>query len=255
MVAMRLQSVNPSAAWTMTVAVALDDEDLEARFCLALASRPEIRVDCLSRATGRCSYGVDGTYLLIVSHEILQAMYDAYPDKLLEFLNRVWIVDAVSEESFRSGCPLTQLGHGWIFMNENLDWVTDVIRLCMAGYCVVPKKIAPYFAASHRRRVEIEQLSLKECALLNELGRGVDDELIARRLSMSESAVRMLLRSIFAELHFDSREEACHFAATHRAKLQNIRKNKIRTQSNGENGFLRNQSVARRILKQLEEYL
>ena len=249
-----IQRSDPSGFLTMKVVLALDDEDAEARICVALASRSDIRVDCLSRATGRGSDGADGSCQLIVSHEILQGLYDTYPDTLLALLDRVWIVDAVSEDSLRSGSRLVQFGHGWIFLNENLDRVMDVIRLCTAGYCVVPEEIAPYLAASRRSRVEIEQLSLKECALLNELGQGVDNELIARRLSMSESAVRMLLRSVFAEFDFESRDEACLFAVAHRTELQNIRKNKIRTQSRGEDGFLRNQSVARRILELLEEY-
>lgn len=248
------QSVNPSAISTMKVVLALDDEDAEASIYEALASRSDIRVDRLSRATGRGSYGADRSCLLIVSHEILQGIYDTYPDELLELLNRVWIVDAVAEESFRSGNRLMLFGHGLICLNQNFDRLTDIIRLCTAGYCVVPEEIAPYFAASQRRRVEIEQLSLKECALLNELGQGVDDELIARRLSLSQSAVRMLLRSVFVGFHFESRDEACHFAVVHRAELQKLRKNKIRTQSSGERGFLRHQSVARRILEQLEEF-
>ena len=254
MFAERLQRDDPRAALTMKVVLALDDEDAEARICQALASRPDIRVDCLSRPTGRGSYGADGSCLMIVSHEILQGMYDAYPDTLLELLNRVWIVDAVSEESLRTGNRLMQFGHGWIFLNDNLDRVTNLIRLCTAGYCVVPEKIAPYFATSRRRRVEIEQLSLKECALLNELSQGVDDEHIARRLSMSKSVVRMLLRSVFAKLHFESRDEACLFAAAHRAKLQNIRRKKIRTQSHAEDGFHRYQPIVSRILEQLKEY-
>lgn len=254
LVASGSRASNVSAALTMKVVLALDDENAEAGICEALASRLDIRADFLSRASGSGSYGADGSCLLIVSHEFLQGMYDTDPDILLGLLNRVWIVDAVSEESLRSGSRLTQLGHSWIFLNENLDRMTDVIRMCTAGYFLVPEEIAPYFVASQQRRVEIEQLSLKECALLNELGHGVDDEFIARRLSMSESAVRMLMRSVFAEFHFESRDEACLFAVAHRAEMQNIRKNKIRAQSHAEDDFRRYQSAVSRILEQLEEY-
>jgi len=79
------------------------------------------------------------------------------------------------------------------------------------------------------------------------------DEIIARRLGMSEPAVGMPPRSVFAKLQFESRDEACLFAAADGAEPRNIRDG-IRTRSRVEDGFLPNRSVVWGSLEQLEEY-
>ena len=131
--------------------------------------------------------------------------------------------------------------------------MVEIIRLCISGYSVVPSEIFQLLKTARLQPSGIDQLSLKECALLKELGQGADDEFIARRLSMSECGVKMMIRAVLAKMHFETRDEARRFSNIHRASLQNARRSKIQIQSRREGPELQDPSVILRIAQQLAE--
>ena len=129
----------------------------------------------------------------------------------------------------------------------------EVIQLCIGGYCVVPNTFSKCFESTRLCALGIDRLSLKECAVLKELSLGLDDIFIARRLGMSEDAIKMLSHVLFSKLGLETRDEARLFSLDHREELQRKRREIMWKSLDEKSTFLHNHITTLENLQQIME--
>lgn len=243
--------INPGRV--LTVLLAVDDKIEEQRIRQALASLTDIPIEILPNEKIAEINGAKEFLMLIASYDYLKGIYNLDPDAFLDLMKRKWILVVVSQRNVcAEKCPM-EFGHGLIFSQENLQHIAEVIQLCIGGYCVVPRAVLPIFEATRLFGVGIDRLSLKECAVLNELGLGVDDGLIAGHLGISEAAIKMLVRVVLSKLNLETRDDARIFSFNHREELQRIRRKMIWRSSDDGETYRQDHLTALKLLHRIME--
>ncbi|SES39261.1 DNA-binding response regulator, NarL/FixJ family, contains REC and HTH domains [Tranquillimonas rosea] len=98
----------------------------------------------------------------------------------------------------------------------------DVVRICNvvnAGVCIWPRSLISTFTAGRTRqcmtRRRLGSLTVREQAVLDRLSDGDSNKSIASALNISDSTVRVHVRSVLRKLGATNRTQAALYAAGH----------------------------------------
>lgn len=102
---------------------------------------------------------------------------------------------------------------GLLFRDTFRERCSDVVELARHGLCVVPAELVPAIATNRLRLEALACLPAAEHKVLELLGRAKANKEIAEELSLPESMVKALVRSVLYKLRLRNRTEAAVFAA------------------------------------------
>ncbi len=102
---------------------------------------------------------------------------------------------------------------GLLFRDTFRERCSDVVELAQHGLCVVPAELVPAIATNRLRLEALACLPAPEHRVLELLGRAKANKEIAEELTLPESMVKALVRSLLYKLRLRNRTEAAVFAA------------------------------------------
>ena len=102
---------------------------------------------------------------------------------------------------------------GLLFRDTFRERCSDVVELARHGLCVVPAELVPAIATNRLRLEALACLPAAEHKVLELLGRAKANKEIAEELTLPESMVKALVRSVLFKLRLRNRTEAAVFAA------------------------------------------
>lgn len=102
---------------------------------------------------------------------------------------------------------------GLLFRDTFWERCSDVVELARHGLCVVPAELVPAIATNRLRLEALACLPAAEHKVLELLGRAKANKEIAEELTLPESMVKALVRSVLYKLRLRNRTEAAVFAA------------------------------------------
>ena len=102
---------------------------------------------------------------------------------------------------------------GLLFRDTFRERCSDVVELARHGLCVVPAELVPAIATNRLRLEALACLPAPEHKVLELLGRAKANKEIAEELTLPESMVKALVRSVLYKLRLRNRTEAAVFAA------------------------------------------
>ena len=103
---------------------------------------------------------------------------------------------------------------GLLFRDTFRERCSDVVELARHGLCVVPAELVPAIATNRLRLEALACLPAAEHKVLELLGRAKANKEIAEELSLPESMVKALVRSVLYKLRLRNRTEAASPSST-----------------------------------------
>lgn len=133
------------------------------------------------------------------------------------------IMLTVSEESHDLALAMRAGAQGYLIKNIETDYLLRAIRRAAAGETVVAeamtgKLVAQLQAAGQAERPlsDLDRLTPREKDILECLALGESNKLIARKLDLAESTVKIHVQNVLKKLKLSSRVQAAVFAVEHR---------------------------------------
>jgi two-component system nitrate/nitrite response regulator NarL len=147
--------------------------------------------------------------------ETLQLMLQDSPDMAILMLT-------VSEESSDLGLAMRAGARGYLIKNIETDYLLRAIRRAAAGETVVAEALTGKLVAQLHGGAqaappsELDKLTPRERDILACLALGESNKLIARKLDLAESTVKIHVQNVLKKLKLTSRVQAAVFAVEHR---------------------------------------
>ena len=207
--------------------LAIADSALEVRVKEQLVPFGEVRSLRPVRRFGSELLRPRDTDATIVSPEILQGVLRGERPTLKPFLDRTHVILALERDTFSDHSKLMEMANGWVFVDDQIDRLPEIVKLGVLGYCAAPFLIDVSKKFDEMTRSRIEQLTPEECAVLAELGNGRSDNAIISRLGIAKFDVRTLVRSIQTKLHVANRIETGALAIKYKRQISRARQRSI----------------------------
>ena len=149
--------------------------------------------------------------------ETLQLMQQDSADMAIVMLT-------VSEESSDLGLAMRAGARGYLIKNIETDYLLRAIRRAAAGETVVAEALTGKLVAQLHGGAqaappppsELDKLTPREKDILDCLARGESNKLIARKLDLAESTVKIHVQNVLKKLKLSSRVQAAVFAVEQR---------------------------------------
>jgi two-component system nitrate/nitrite response regulator NarL len=130
----------------------------------------------------------------------------------------------VSEESSDLGLAMRAGARGYLIKNIETDYLLRAIRRAAAGETVVAEALTGKLVAQLHGGAqaappppsELDKLTPREKDILDCLARGESNKLIARKLDLAESTVKIHVQNVLKKLKLSSRVQAAVFAVEQR---------------------------------------
>ncbi len=207
--------------------LAIADSDLETRIKEHLTPFDEVRSLRRIRRFRNQPLRSRDTDALVVSPEILQSILHGERPTLKPFLDHAHVVLVLERKTASDHLKLMKEADGWVFVDDQLDRLPEIVRLSVSGHCTVPGPIEVSEQFDNLSRMRVEQLTPEECTVLTELGYGRSDNAIINRLCMGKTEIRTLIQSIITKLHVSNRIEAGALAIKNKQQISQMRQRSI----------------------------
>lgn len=207
--------------------LAIADPDVRARIQERLTPFGEVRSLPLTRRFRSELFRPRETDAMVVSPEILQSALLGERPTLEPFLDHAHVVLVLERETVSDYAKLMKEADGWVFVDDQLNRLPEIVTLSVSGHCTVPCPINITGRLDSLAQSGIERLKPEECAVLAELGYGRSDHAIIDRLGLGKSEVRTLVQSIVTKLHISNRIEAGALAVKHKHQISRMRQRSI----------------------------
>ncbi len=203
------------------------DSDLEVRIEEQLTPYGEVRSLRRVRRIRNERLRPSETDAIIVSPEILQSAFHGERPTLEPYLDRAHVILALDRNTISDYAKLMAMADGWVFVDDQIDRLPEIVKLGVSGYCAVPFPINVSRQFDDLTRSRIDQLTPEECAVLAEVGYGHSDNAIISRLGIAKFRVRTLVRSIQTKLRVSNRIEIGALAIMHKPQISRTRQRSI----------------------------
>ncbi|TDR79689.1 response regulator [Paludibacterium purpuratum] len=147
--------------------------------------------------------------------EALQLIMQDAPDMAVLMLT-------VSEDAEDLGAALKNGARGYLLKNIDADFLVGAIRRAHDGEAVIAdgmtaKLVQQFRAAGSAPAPGADKVRLtpRECEILSCLARGDSNKVIARKLDVAESTVKIHVQNILKKLGLSSRVQAAVYAVEH----------------------------------------
>ncbi|MES2323563.1 MAG: response regulator [Pseudomonadota bacterium] len=148
--------------------------------------------------------------------ETLQLMRQDCPDTAIIMLT-------VSEESSDLALAMRSGARGYLIKNIETDYLLRALRRAAAGETVVAEALTGKLVAELQGGTpvaappsDIDRLTPREKDILDCLARGESNKLIARKLELAESTVKIHVQNVLKKLKLSSRVQAAVYAVEQR---------------------------------------
>ncbi len=147
--------------------------------------------------------------------ETLQLMQQDCPDTAILMLT-------VSEESSDLALAMRSGARGYLIKNIDTEYLLRAIRRAAAGETVVAEALTGKLVAQLQGALqpappsELDKLTPRERDILACLAHGDSNKLIARKLELAESTVKIHVQNVLKKLKLSSRVQAAVFAVEQR---------------------------------------
>jgi hypothetical protein len=176
------------------IALAIRDKDIARQCRRALSTSPDFGV--IDKGETDLADVADAE-ILIVCHDTMCRAAAKDPALPLQLMRRLWVIQALRREDLMSRGSPARHAHGWVFIDQELPRLADIIRMSGDGYCVVPAPIVNRLTKARAASPQSSHLALLERAALRQLMRGNSAAVAGRNLGLPKSAAMDLLRAVW----------------------------------------------------------
>lgn len=213
---------------TVRLNLAMTDEKQEYKIRDRLKKFGDFRVTSIPTTNEIVANEMVDADVLIVCNEVLARNRNLHVVKSGGNVPKICIFVALHRDQITGVSAHLERVDGCILLDGNLDLLPDVVRMARDGYCVFPDSIYDEFIDFQVEQALIGELSLIECAMLQEMGLGRDEPEIARRLGLYMATLDRLLPLLLKKLRITSPQEAHAFALRNRERLHQRRRSLMR---------------------------
>ena len=204
------------------------DADKECKILDRLKNFGDFRVTSIPTTNEIIANELVDTDLLIVCNEVLARNRNLRVVRSGGNVPKICIFVALDRDQITGVSDHLERVDGCILLDGNLDLLPDVVRIARDGYCVFPDSIYDEFIDFKIEQALIGELSLIECAMLQEIGLEREEPEIARRLGLYMTTFDRLLPLLLRKLRITSSQEAHAFALRNRERLHQRRRSLMR---------------------------
>lgn len=156
---------------------------------------------------------------VLLWHRQLRSMPRTHLLDLVRVARHAPLILALRTEDIGSVFETARLADGLIFVDANLDRLSEIIRLARRGYMLIPDVVGRQLLSAPAGHLSPSvDLSAVETQILEALGEGLTNRQIAYRLGLPESTVKHQVRDILHKLGFENRTQAAIYALSLRSK-------------------------------------
>ena len=152
---------------------------------------------------GTVSFGINGNTftkmdLVLFGLEDLVRFEEDDPERFNELHVRTKVVLVLGSEDLPDAMELLRLCDGMVVRDVNFGRISEIIDFALLGYFVIPRQMMLdlQLAGDPRQRALLKQMSSRERQVLELLGRGCSNAVIASEMRTTEAAVRNVVRKI-----------------------------------------------------------
>lgn len=213
---------------TIKINLAMMDANKERKILDRLKDFGDFQVTSIPTTNEIMAHELVDADLLIVCNEVLARNQNLPVVRSGGKVPKIRVFVALNRDQITGVSAYLERVDGCILVDGNLDLLPDVVRMARDGYCVFPDSIYDEFIDFQIEQALIGELSLIECAMLQEMGLGRDEPEIARRLGLYMTTLDRLLPLLLKKLRITSPQEAHGFALRNRERLHQRRRSLMR---------------------------
>lgn len=160
---------------------------------------------------GRVGDAFAGVDAVLCGPEDLARWEEDDPERFSERHDRTKVILVLGSVDLLDAMDVLRVCDGMVVTDVNLARIGEIIDLAMLGYFVIPCQLMRNLglAGGPLRRDVLLQMNSPERQVLELLGRGCSNEVIAKEMRTTEATVKRAVRKILKHLHYrDQSDEA-----------------------------------------------
>ncbi len=211
---MRHEQVDGNQQVPTRILFAVNDPGIEQSVRRGLEQSGDLQCRFVERLNDPSLHQTPAPDALVIWYNVLRRSSGVSPSELLQISRRMPVIVAMTRETLLEAAEVLDFADAWMFIDDDLDHLSCIVRMSQVGYCLVPHFIGPNFTPDHLRAPLVERLTTTERRVLRELGNGYSNSLIANRLGVTEATVKWLVRCVLSKLRLRNRTAAAVFATS-----------------------------------------
>jgi DNA-binding NarL/FixJ family response regulator len=158
-----------------------------------------------------CETDVD---VCLIDLKMLQRVSKTHPECIGRIRRSGVVVLILSGQNLSKARQYSDIIDGFVLVDRLLDFINESLLFAREKHCVVPSGMLSTHAVLNVRLSSLERLSAAEKMILPHLAAARTNQAIAARMSISETTVKALVRSMRLKLGLLNRTEAAIFAVS-----------------------------------------
>jgi DNA-binding NarL/FixJ family response regulator len=158
-------------------------------------------------------FGETDVDVCLIDLKMLQRVSKSHPDCIRRIRQSGVVVLILSEQQLSKARQFTEIVDGFVLGDHLVDFVNECLLFARDKHCLVPSGTLSPAAVLNMRLRSLERLSAPEKVVLAHLAAARTNQAIAARMTISETTVKALVRSLRLKLGLLNRTEAAIFAA------------------------------------------
>lgn len=159
-------------------------------------------------------FGETDVDICLIDLKMLQRVLKSHPDCVSRIRRTGVVALILNERHLSKARQFSDKVDGFVLVDDLLDFINESLLLAQERHCVVPSGMLSPLAVLNMRLASFEALSAAEKRILPHLAAARTNQAIAARMTISETTVKALVRSVRLKLGLLNRTEAALFAVS-----------------------------------------
>ncbi len=159
-------------------------------------------------------FGETDVDVCLIDLKMLQRVLKSHPDCISRIRRSGVVALIVNGKHLSKARQFSDTVDGFVLVDRLLDFVNESLLLAQERHCLVPSGMLSPLAVLNMRLTSFEALSAAEKGILPHLAAARTNQAIAARMTISETTVKALVRSVRLKLGLLNRTEAAIFAVS-----------------------------------------
>jgi DNA-binding NarL/FixJ family response regulator len=159
-------------------------------------------------------FGETEVDVCLIDLKMLQRVSKTHPDCIKRIRRSGVVVLILGGQDLSKARRFSDIIDGFVLADRLLDFLNESLVFAREKHCLVPFGLLSPVAVLNMRLASLERLTATEKLILPHLAAARTNQAIAARMTVSETTVKALVRSVRLKLGFLNRTEAAIFAAS-----------------------------------------
>ena len=167
-------------------------------------------------------FGETDVDVCLIDLKMLQRISKTHPECISRIRRSGVVVLILNGQDLSKARQFSDIIDGFVLIDRLLDFLNESLMFARERHCLVPSGMLSPHAVLNVRLSSLERLSAAEKMILPHLAAARTNQAIAARMSVSETTVKALVRSVRLKLGLLNRTEAAIFAVSQNLALPGV---------------------------------